>query len=246
MCGFHTKSANSYYKALIVSSDIYPRSAKKLKSLGIELFWSHDNPSVSPFLSKHADMQIVRTDSRNYICSPECFEYYKKIIPKFGYTLLCGNTYLSSNYPFDIAYNIVVGEKYAIHNFKHTDSILKESISSKTFVNVSQGYCSCTICALPGDSFITSDEGVINSMSAQEDIKKLKISQGNVLLSGFDYGFFGGASFMIGPKTLAVNGDITTHPDGDAIAAFCASQNIDVLSLSPNKLMDIGSAVIIA
>lgn len=234
-----------YYKALILSSDIYPESVQKLQSLGIDVLWSYQNPSVSPFLSRHVDMQIVNINDKDYICSPECFEYYKKIFSKFSYNLILGNTYLSSNYPDDIAYNIVVGEKYAVHNLKYTDSILKERLSSKTCIDVSQGYTGCTVCSLPEDSYITSDEGVLKSLSKHSDISALKISQGNVLLNGFEYGFFGGASFMIGPKTLAVNGDISFHPDCGIILEFCAERNVDVLSLSTNKLMDIGSAVYI-
>ncbi len=240
------ESKGLYYKAIVVSSDIYPKSVKTLNKLGIEVIWSHKNLSVSPYLSKHADMQIVKACNLTYISTPECYEYYKKTLEKFSLNLICGNTYLSSNYPCDIAYNIVIGEKYAIHNFKHTDSIVKENLFNKKLVDVSQGYCSCTICSLPGDSFITSDFGVAKALLEHNDIKCLQISQGNVLLNGFDYGFFGGASFMIGPKTLAVNGDISTHPDYKAIVEFCEKQNTEIISLSPDKIMDIGSAVPIA
>jgi len=233
-----------FFKALILSSDVYDESVQKLKELGIEVIWSFENKSVSPYLSKHVDMQLVKITDKCYICSPECFDYYKKIFSHFNINLISGDTYLSSNYPGDIAYNIVIGERYAVHNFKYTDSILKESLTNKTFVDVSQGYCRCTLCCLPSESYITSDEGIVKSLSAHKDISMLKISQGNVLLNGFSYGFFGGASFMIGPRCLAVNGDITTHPECDKILDFCTKKNVEVLSLSPkNVLMDIGSAV---
>ncbi len=236
---------SQYYKAIIVSDDIYPQSIQKLESLGIKVFSSHENLSVSKPLSKHADMQIVKISDKTYICAPECYEYYKKIFKNFSCNLICGNTYLSSNYPCDIAYNIVVGEKYAVHNFKYTDITVKENLNKKTLINVSQGYCACNICALPNDSFISADAGVIKALS-EYDVSFLQISQGNILLPGFDYGFFGGASFMIGNNTLAINGNIHTHPDFNAITEFCTKQNINVISLSTDKIMDIGSAIFIA
>ena len=44
-------------------------------------------------------------------------KYYQKLLIGYNCEILAGNTVLSCNYPGDIAYNIIVAENFAIHNF---------------------------------------------------------------------------------------------------------------------------------
>lgn len=233
---------SSYAKAIIASADMYPDSVATLNKLGISVYHSCKNKFVSPPLDGHADMQLVRLKNNKYLCAPQCYEYYRKLFGKTDCELICGNTYLSSNYPEDIAYNIVVTESYAVHNFKYTDGILKESLNDKIFINVSQGYTACTVCKLPHDSFITSDRGV-SKIFEKSGVNFLEITDGDILLPGYDTGFIGGATFMISDDTLAVNGNLNRHRECDRIIDFCYKLEIKVLSLSDNPIMDIGSAV---
>ncbi len=230
-------------KYIITSSDIYSESVDTLQSVGFDVYNSFNNTKVSAPVSKHVDMQLVHLRDNLYLSAPECYDYYYDLAHIMGFDLIKGETYLSSNYPCDIAYNIIVTEKYAVHNFKHTDSKLAQCIKDKIWINVSQGYTACSACRLPDSAFITADEGMVKALE-EYDVDVLKISQDGVLLPGYDTGFFGGASFMIYPNLLAVNGNIETHPDCDKIISFCRNHNVDVLSLSDNPIMDIGSAVI--
>lgn len=243
---FTKKTSSQKQKAhsLIVSDDIYSQSLDTLKNLGINVYSSYTNTAVSAPLQKHVDMQLVHICANTYLCAPQCFEYYDGLSRELNFKLICGDTYLSSNYPNDIAYNIIVTEKYAVHNTKYTDSILMQNLKNKKIINVSQGYSACCVCKIADDAFITSDNGVYRALS-DEGCNVLIISGGNILLPGFDEGFIGGASFMLSPQLLAINGNIDMHPDCSLIKKFCKRFGVNVLSLSDNPIMDIGSAVAI-
>lgn len=229
-------------KAVIASPDIYPDSVEKLKSMDIEVLFSCKNTNVSPYLAYHADMQITKIDDKTFVCAPECYDYYKNILEKFNVNIIKGNTYLSCNYPEDIAYNIIVTEKYAVHNFKHTDSILKSNLNGRNLINVSQGYTGCILCVISDKACITSDAGIYNKMiSLGFDV--LKIDDNSVVLNGFDHGFFAGSSFMLFSDTLAVNGNVKSHIDYLKIKEFCLGYGVKLLSLSEQSIMDIGSLI---
>ncbi|MBR3933428.1 MAG: hypothetical protein IKJ68_05930 [Clostridia bacterium] len=227
---------------LIVSPDIYPDSVEKLKFLGFDILFSCKNYSVSHPLMYHADMQITRISDDFYVCAPECFEYYTDILKKYNKTIIRGNTYLSCNYPSDIAYNIIITESLAIHNFKYTDSAVKSNIINKNLINVSQGYTACTLCPVSGKAFITSDAGIYKKLnSIGYDV--LLIDDSKIVLPGFDHGFFGGSSVMLSNDLLAVNGKVEDHPNYNNIKSFCLNYGINLLSLCDKPIMDIGSFI---
>jgi len=231
-----------YYKGVIVSPDIYPDSVKNLKSLGFDVLYSCKNKNVSLPLVYHADMQIAKISDELYVSAPECYEYYADILKVKNKNLICGNTYLSCNYPMDIAYNIVITKTKAIHNFKHTDFEIKNNILNKKKINVSQGYTACTLCALSDEAFITSDAGICKTLNSN-GCDVLLIDDSSILLPGFDHGFFGGSSVMISKDLLAVNGKIEAHTDYNNIKSFCLNYGIYLTSLSNDPIMDIGSFI---
>ena len=59
-------------------------------------------------------------------------------------------------------------------------------------------------------------------------------------LDGYDTGFIGGAS---GADDDAVYfcGDVSHHPDADAIKAFCQKHGKECVSLSDEELTDVGT-----
>ena len=87
-------------------------------------------------------------------------------------------------------------------------------------------------------------EGV-NKLAKSNGIDVLKINEGYITLKDMSYGFIGGATGLIAPDTLAVNGDIKTHKDCDNIISFCKNHRVDVLSLKKGEIEDIGSILAI-
>lgn len=229
-------------KAVICSPDIYPDSVKKLNSYGIEVLSSCKCENVLPPLSHHTDLQIAKIEENLFVCAPQLYEYYNTFLTEFNKELIKGNTYLSCNYPGDIAYNIIVTDQYAIHNFDYTDYIIKQKIKFKKKINVRQGYTGCTLCLISENAAITSDSGIYKSL-VSNGFDVLFVNDEKILLPGFEHGFFGGSSFMLSPSVLAVNGNIESHNDCKAITHFCSNYGVDVLSLSNECIMDIGSVI---
>lgn len=231
-------------KTIIVSNDLCPSAKEHLVNIGFDIIPTFVNNNVNSFLSKHADMQIVHIRDNTYICAPCCYDYYIQQLKYYSVNLLCGDINLSSNYPGDIAYNIIVTEKYAIHNFRYTDTMLSSLICDKIKINVSQGYTGCTVCKIAPDAFITSDQGIIRKLN-EFDVDVLEITSGSIFLNGFDKGFIGGSCFMIDHNLLAVNGNLLLHPDCKRINEFCNSHGVGIVSLSDGIMTDIGSAVVV-
>lgn len=229
-------------RRIICSPLVHRDTAETLASMGFELLFSCENKAVAPPLAYHADIQLCDVKNGFYVSSPECCDYYKNIVGKDR--ILCGNTYLSCNYPGDIAYNILVGTSCAIGNFRYADSILLQNLGKRKLINISQGYANCTICRISEEGYITSDKGTYKSLIS-EGFDVLLIGAGGIVLKGYDYGFIGGSSVMLSSDILAVNGDAKSHADYDNIRAFCRNYGVSVLSLSSEPIEDIGSFLII-
>ena len=217
---------------------------KSLKKLGLEVIFSIKNQSVLPALWGHPDMQICKCLDNAFVVCPECYDYYKKELSMFGVDICKGKTILSSNYPMDIAYNVARIGDTAIHNFSYTDTEILRLLNTNNInlISVSQGYSKCNICIVSDNGIITSDKG-IHSTVIKEGIESLLISDGDIDIFDWEYGFIGGASGKIGDDILAFCGDLSKHSDYDKIKSFCEKFNVKCVSLSDKRLMDMGSVI---
>ena len=71
----------------------------------------------------------------------------------------------------------------------------------------------------------------------------LLIEKGHIDLFELNYGFIGGCSFLISNNELAFLGNIKNHTDYDKILDFIQSKNKKLVSLSDDKLLDLGSVI---
>lgn len=190
----------------------------------------------------HIDTQITHLGGGRFVVSPYLIGHYSKILPTA--TLLAGESAGQGAYPDDAAYNVANTGKYIIHNFKYTDRKVLMEISGER-INVAQGYTKCAVCIIDENSVITEDEGIAQTLN-RHNIDVLKISAGDVKLSGLDYGFLGGASGKLSENTICFTGDITAHRDYKAILEFCQRKNVKPISLCDGPLTDIGSIIPVA
>lgn len=210
-----------------------------LEKLGITpIFGSEINYKVSA-VTCHIDTQICHLGEKDFVVSPHAYKHYKDVLKDAN--LFVGEKSGTGGYPDDAAYNVANIGKIAIHNFKYTDSVLLEKLKGEK-INVGQGYSKCSICIVDENSIITEDEGIANILN-EHNINVLKISAGDVLLDGLSYGFLGGASGKIAKDKLAFAGDITGHRDFEKIYNFCMRRNVTPISLSKERLCDIGSII---
>lgn len=202
-------------------------------------------------LSKNADIQLINEFSEVILVDKTASVYDAvSCHPDIYYCRLPGSDVFSAfpgeigeKYPENIGFNAVCLDKYFIHNLKYTNPRLLEYVKKLGLIpiNVKQGYTKCSCVVVDGSSIITADEGIYAVLSAISDIDVLKISEGHILLSGFDYGFLGGASGRVG-DTLYFHGDITKHPDYSLISDFVLSRNIK-MKWFDFPLTDIGSII---
>lgn len=149
---------------------------------------------------------------------------------------------LGAAYPENIRFNAVCLDGYFIHHLKYTSPALLNEAREMglTLIHVNQGYTKCSCVVVDGHSLITSDDGIARTLQAYPDIHVLKIRPGFVRLPGFPYGFLGGASGRVG-KTILFHGNLSAHPDAEAIRQFIGERGLKVMDFPQFPLRDIGS-----
>lgn len=151
---------------------------------------------------------------------------------------------LGYRYPHNVKFNAVCLDRYFIHNLKYTSPTLTEAARRMglAFINVRQGYTKCNCVVVDGHSLITADEGILRTLQNYPDIDVLPVRQGFVKLSGFAYGFLGGASGRVGNEII-FNGDLSAHPDFTAICEFIENRGLSIKYFPEYALEDIGSII---
>jgi hypothetical protein len=195
-------------------------------------------------IKHHPDIAICNLGEGNIVVAPNVYKYYFDILSNRGFNVLKGDSHIKRGYPNNIQYNVAIFGKYAIHNFKYTDRQILDYINKKnlTKINVKQGYSKCSICIVDENSIITSDEGIYNNV-LKYGIDCLLIRKGNIDLFELDYGFIGGCTGLISKNKIAFCGDVTKHPDYEKINEFLKRKNKEIVSLSKEKLLDLGSII---
>lgn len=175
----------------------------------------------------HPDMALTKIDDI-FVCSPDSFEYYKRFL---GNRAICGKKQLSSHYPYDIAYNVLVYKNFAFCKEEYTDPIVKSELHKRNIkiINVNQGYAKCSA-AVCNEGIITADESIYSAVKSC-GINALRITPGFVELSGYEYGFIGGASGTVNDK-FTFFGDVSRHPDFDKISSFCSCEYFEDFPLT--------------
>lgn len=199
--------------------------------------------NVQKSLEYHPDIQLCRIDQKTIVVEPSCFLYYKDLFNHTDIEVIKGEAELKGNYPYDIAYNVLVSESYAVHKFKYTDKVVLEELSKRDIklIDINQGYSKCAIAILPNDKVITEDEGIADILS-RSNIEVLKISKGEVNLLGYNYGFIGGSSSQ-GADSIFFSGSLSKHSYSDYIKNYIS--DVNTIELSNKTLYDYGSIIIL-
>ncbi len=194
---------------------------------GEEIIPSFCSDKIQKPVSAHPDMTLTQIKDI-FVCSPDSFEYYRGYL---GDRIVCGKTQLSSHYPYDIAYNVLVYKNFAFCKEEHIDNVVKEELIKHNIkiINVNQGYAKCSA-AVCDEGIITADESIYAAVKSC-GINALKITPGYIELPGYDYGFIGGTSGIVGSK-LTFFGDIRQHHNYLKICDFCDCEYFDDFPLT--------------
>ena len=201
-------------------------------------------PTLPLSMQMHADLQLCHLGENVLLAAPETYAYYNEMLSPFGYKVLCGKTPLGSTYPMDAAYNIARVGNAAFHNPKITDPVALSYFKENgiSLIPVKQGYAKCALLPLDTHTIVTSDDG-IKKEAEKNGFSVLHISPGGVLLSGFPYGFLGGAGGKLSPDTMYITGSLSAHTDREKILAFFEKKSIKIREGSIPNPVDIGSIV---
>lgn len=214
---------------------------KTLEALGITVYLTPKINIAYAAVSGHPDMAFHQLDENTAVVAPEAYEYYSRLFGKKR--IIKGSSAVGEKYPGDIAYNSARIGRVAFHNAKFTDKCICEYYKSNgiKLINVKQGYSKCSICVISEHALITEDKAIARA-AAENGIDPLLIRPGGVKLSGFPYGFIGGASGLVSENEIFFSGDISQHPDFNALKGFCGKHNVKIIA-SPGAVGDIGSII---
>lgn len=225
-------------KAVIADYRIDKRSIDALNKFGTEVILSCEVPSLYEAVKGHPDMMIHHLGDNKFVTAAKAYEHFAKAMPEAE--IIKGASALTDKYPNDIAYNAAaVGDKLICRRDYTAEEILS---SYKNILNVKQGYSKCSTCIVSCNAIITADSGIYKT-AAKNGIDALKIREGYIRLKGMNYGFIGGATGLISNDTLAVNGNIETHPDCGLMRDFCKKYGVEIVSLNSGEITDIGSII---
>ncbi len=215
----------------------YPAFTEQLEKLGFICLSPSVCPAVLEPLQLHVDMLLNVLGGGKFVVESSQNKLIAQLA-ELGFELAASFT-LGSEYPADILLNsCVLGDKI-ICKAENTPQIIK---NNRKAVNTKQGYAKCS-CAVVDENSIITDDSDIFAKATENGVDALLISKGDVLLSGFEYGFIGGCCGKIAPDTLAFCGDIKTHRNYSQINAFLRDRGVYPLSLCEGRLCDIGSII---
>lgn len=190
----------------------------------------------------HADMQLCIIKNKAFV-SVDC-EELKESLSVYGYdVVLCSS--LSKDYPKNVALNVaLIGNKLFCKG-SSLDEKIREYCNGENIeiINVNQGYTKCSTLILNEKAIITADN-TICSAAVKQGIEVLKISPGDILLDGAEYGFIGGCSGVIN-NTVYFLGDISKHRNAQEIVEYIEKQHMNFVCLSEDRLKDIGGFILL-
>ncbi len=193
----------------------------------------------------HADLQIIHLGEDLFVCSPTVFDYYNNTL--IGARLIMGDKSCNYSYPDNVLYNAAIVGNKMFGKLSCLDRKVLECAKENglDLVNVKQGYTKCSTAIISENAVITSDHGLAE-LYRNNNIDVLLISDGNINLPGYNYGFIGGCCTKISNDVLWFTGNISAHPDYTQILNFCKKYGCDLCFDENNPLTDIGSIIPIA
>jgi translation initiation factor 2 beta subunit (eIF-2beta)/eIF-5 len=215
-----------------------------LKKLNIEPIKTIKCTGLQEPVDGHPDMVIHPVDYQTFIVAPNVYDYYRNVLADKGIKVIKGGKTLSRNYPEDIAYNVARIGRYAVHNTKHTDQVLKYYLEEAgiEFIHVNQGYSKCSTSAISDQKALTSDL-VIHEKLKSYNIDCMYINPKVVHLQGYDHGFIGGCAGLINEKIFLLTGKIVDRNILNTLKNFIQSAGYIYDEASSGQIIDLGSLI---
>lgn len=231
---------------VLVSEHLPSIFSAKLRELGHTVIALPSDPRLPLPVAAHPDMLVFLTQD-TLITD----RFYYEHIAQDPIDQICSLGKLAlrlsdeppgQDYPHDIRFNAALVGQYLFCAPAYTSPAILSFARSQniTIVPVRQGYAKCSICPVGDHAIISADPSILRAASKQKDLDVLSIHQSPILLPGYPLGFFGGCCG--GDQShVYICGDLSTHPDEEAIRSFIASHGCKLISLGSDPLFDGGS-----
>ena len=228
----------------IVDGRISEACERGLLKFGFKVVKTEKNGYIGEAVSYHPDMLLFVHEgtvisSVYYAENAECF--FSDIRCASENARLCFvDEWQSEKYPSDAIFNaLVIGNKL----FCKTDTVsgaVLEYARKKDMevVHVNQGYPACTTLPISENAAITADKGIYDVLE-KNGISVTLIENGDILLPPYEYGFIGGAAGVHKDRIFFL-GDVTKHRSYEKIRMACEACKKEIVSLSDEKLVDLG------
>ena len=215
-----------------------------LKKLSIEPIKTIKCNDLQEPVDGHPDMVIHPIDFETFVAAPNVYDYYRIVLGSVGIKVIKGGKTLSRNYPEDIAYNVARIGRYAVHNIKHTDQVLKYYLEEAgiEFIHVNQGYTKCSVASVSDNKALTSDFLIHEKLIAY-NIDCMYINPKLVYLEGYDNGFIGGSIGLINDEVFLSTGKIFDENISLSLKKFIQSSGYIYDEASKQQITDLGTLI---
>ena len=219
---------------------------KSLEKLEISPIFVPDNPNIDPRLSGHVDLSVLHTGGEGIFLAPYLRgSAMAESLRELGADIRWPEIVQARDYPHDAQLNLCMAGRTVFYNSRSaSNEIVNHFTSNGAFemLDGRQGYARCSICVADDRAVICADRGLYE-LALRAGFDALLISAGHIELSGYAYGFIGGASFKLSRKRMAFTGRLDGHPDRDRILEFLSAHGIEPVYLTELPVFDIGSAI---
>lgn len=232
----------------LVGENIYPDALKKLAAKGFCIKMILDMPRLDPAVASHIDLSLFHFKNMLFV-SPYCLVFNKTFLESLakekGFTIFLTEDRPHSPYPNDVPLCVkAIGERALIANKDFAAPEILEYFNKNNIpvFHTNQGYAACSTLSF-GNAVISADDSILKA-AKEAGADTLKISQGNILLPPYPYGFIGGCCGVC-DHTIYFNGNLDLHPDAESIRAFADKHSFSCVSLCDSPLYDIGGIIFI-
>ncbi|MFZ4464570.1 MAG: DUF6873 family GME fold protein [Bacteroidales bacterium] len=226
---------------IIADSRLSIEAKHYLENLGDVLFLDPQENAYES-ISAHPDIYFFKHRNR-LITAKNIPENWENWLIDHHIHFTKGISIIGKMYPETAYFNAVSVGNLLIHNVKYTDQKILDEFLESSQIHVNQAYTRCNLLALNEKYFITSDHGIEKQLLKSKKVV-LYFDPHSVILSGQDYGFFGGCC-GISDKILYVNGSINQLPEKRILIEFIHSQGFTLKEISSEPLTDCGSILFI-
>lgn len=234
---------------IIIDNRMRNKEKNMLKYLGYKLVPLKKSVFVYPEISSHTDIFAIKIGD-TLVCEKNTYEDMEFMLKNSEFNIVSGKEEVGPQYPQDVKYNVCLFGRYAVHNFKYTDSKVLKMLKDLKYemINVEQGYSNCSIAVIDDSSVITTDKKIAEKLIANNisvllldympDIKLLD-EYGNYSSMN---GFIGGAMGKV-DNNVIIFGDLCKIDRENRIREFIESRNLKIIEFEGLDVIDYGGLI---